>query len=111
MPHDRLKHLTDRCKAGLYKRNWSKYNPSLVKRIEVLLDTSFLKTWKEDLEKENEGKVGRPYEYPQGFLVLLSQDKIPVERTVQGTGGVRQESLETHRQIPPSKLCCHIPED
>ena len=56
-----------------YKRNWSKYNPSLVRRTEVLMDTSFLDRWKEDLERENEGKVGRPYEYPQEFFVFLSK--------------------------------------
>jgi len=42
------------------KRIWRKYNPSLVKRIDVLIDTSFLNTWKNDLERENEGKVGSP---------------------------------------------------
>jgi hypothetical protein len=55
------------------KRVWSKYNPSLVKRINVLLDTSFLESWKDDLEKENDGKVGHPYEYPQEFFVFLSR--------------------------------------
>ena len=39
----------------------------------MLMDTSFLDRWKEDLERENEGKVGRPYEYPQEFFVFLSK--------------------------------------
>ena len=51
---------------------WSKYNSSLVKRIDVLLDTSFLDSGKDDLGKENDGKVGQPYEYPQEFFVFLS---------------------------------------
>ncbi len=55
------------------KRVWKNYNPSLVKRIEVLMDTSFLNRWKENLERENEGKVGHPYEYPQEFFVFLSK--------------------------------------
>ena len=55
------------------KRVWSKYNPSLVKRIDVLLDTSFLSSWNDDLEKENDGKVGHPYEYPQEFFIFLSK--------------------------------------
>ena len=55
------------------KRVWKNYNPSLVKRIEVLMDTSFLDRWKENLERENEGKVGHPYEYPQEFFVFLSK--------------------------------------
>ena len=37
------------------------------------MDTSFLNRWKENLERENEGKVGHPYEYPQEFFVFLSK--------------------------------------
>ena len=39
----------------------------------MLLDTSFLHSWKEDVERENEGKVGHPFEYPQEFFVFLSK--------------------------------------
>ena len=53
------------------KRIWSRYNPSLVKRIDVLLDTSFLSSLNDDLGKENDWKVGHPYEYPQEFFVFL----------------------------------------
>jgi len=53
-----------------------KYNPSLVQRINVLVDTSFLNTWKNDLEGENEGKVGRPYEYPEEFFLFLSKIRL-----------------------------------
>jgi hypothetical protein len=42
------------------KRLWKKYNPSLVKRMDVLMDISFLNRWRGDLERENEGKVRRP---------------------------------------------------
>ena len=55
------------------KRVWSKYNPSLVNRIDVLLETSFLDSWNDDVERENDGKVGHPYEYPQEFFVFLSK--------------------------------------
>lgn len=55
------------------KRVWSKYNPSLVRRIDILLDTSFLDSWNDDVERENDGKVGHPYEYPQEFFVFLSK--------------------------------------
>ena len=55
------------------KRVWSKYNPSLVKRIDILIDTSFLDSWRDNLGKENWRKVGHPYEYPQEFFVFLSK--------------------------------------
>ena len=44
-----------------------------MKRIDVLLDTSFQESRKDDVEKENDGKVGHPYEYPQEFFVFLSK--------------------------------------
>ena len=37
------------------------------------MDTSFLDSWKDDLGKKNDGKVGRPYEYPKEFFVFLSK--------------------------------------
>jgi len=55
------------------KRIWRKYDPSLVERIDMLIDKSILNTWKNDLERENEGKVGRPYEYPEEFFLFLSK--------------------------------------
>ena len=58
---------------GKDKRVWKDYNPSLVKRIELLLDTYFHLSRKEGLEKENEGKLGRLYEYPQEFFVFQSK--------------------------------------
>ncbi len=56
-----------------YKRVWSKYNQSLVKRILILLDTSFPNKWEEELEIENNGKTERPYEYPMEFFIFLSK--------------------------------------
>ncbi|MEM0141628.1 MAG: transposase [Thermoplasmatales archaeon] len=55
------------------KRVWSKYNTSLVSRIDVLMDTSFLNSWNDDLKRENDRKVGHPYEYPQEFFIFLSK--------------------------------------
>ena len=55
------------------KRVWSRYNASLVRRIDVLLDTSFLSSWNDDVERENDGKLGHPHEYPQEFFVFLSK--------------------------------------
>jgi len=66
------KHLRD-CIERKDKMIWRKYNPSLVQRINVLMFTSFLNTWKNDLERENEGKVGRPYGYPEEFFLFLSK--------------------------------------
>jgi len=47
------------------------------------MDTSFLNTWGDDLERENEGKVGGPYEYPQEFFLFLSKIR-SLCNTIQG---------------------------
>ncbi len=75
------------------KRVWSKYNPSLVKRIDILLETSFLDSWKHDLDKENEGKVGQSIRISTGVHRLPTGGEGVVERSIQETGGIRQETL------------------
>ncbi|MEM3844623.1 MAG: transposase [Candidatus Parvarchaeota archaeon] len=37
------------------------------------MDTSFLNSWNDDLKRENDRKVGHPYEYPQEFFIFLSK--------------------------------------
>ncbi len=48
--------------------NWKKYNESLVKRGEVLLDFDVMDNWNSELEKMNQGKEGRKFVYLQIHL-------------------------------------------
>ena len=43
-------------KEGERKTVWPKYNESLVRRVEVLMDLSILDSWDGSLDRENEGK-------------------------------------------------------
>ena len=47
--------------------NWKKYNESLVKRGEVLLDFDVIDNWDSELEKMNQRKEGRKFVYPDSF--------------------------------------------
>jgi hypothetical protein len=47
--------------------NWKKYNESLVKRGEILLDFDVRDNWDYELEM-NQGKEGRKFVYPQIHL-------------------------------------------
>ncbi|KXB08526.1 hypothetical protein AKJ56_01050 [candidate division MSBL1 archaeon SCGC-AAA382N08] len=49
-------------------RDWKKYNEELVKRGEFYLSPDFLKNWDEELKGMNEGKVGRPYKFPESYV-------------------------------------------
>lgn len=53
------------------KRDWAKYNETLVKRGEMYLSLGFLESWVKDLDTMNKGKVGAPYEYPGPFMTFL----------------------------------------
>jgi len=49
-------------------RDWKKYNEELVKRGEFYLSPDFLENWDEELEEMNDGKVGRPYKFPESYV-------------------------------------------
>ena len=51
--------------------NWNKYNESLVKRGEVLLDFDVIDKWDTELEEMNNDKEGRKFVYPDSFIKLL----------------------------------------
>lgn len=53
------------------KRNCQEYNEALVKRGEIYLTLDFLKSWGQDLEELNPGKLGRKFAYPWSFIELL----------------------------------------
>jgi len=52
------------------KRNWKSYNEELVVRGEFLLPIDMFDNWYEELDKMNEGKKGRPYEFPESFIKI-----------------------------------------
>jgi len=51
-----------------HERGWHEYNEELVVRGKFYLDFDFVDNWKRDLERMNEGKVGRPFKFPDGFV-------------------------------------------
>ena len=53
------------------KRDWVKYNETLVKRGEMFLSLGFLESWAKNLEAMNAGKVGALYKYPDPFMTFL----------------------------------------
>ncbi len=43
----------------------------LIRRGEILLDMDFIDSWPVELARINEGKVGKPFVYPESFLEML----------------------------------------
>ena len=92
-----------------HKIVWSRYNSSMVKRIEVLLYTSFPDSREESLDTENRGKVGRPYEYPDEFFPFLSKMSVLWNVPFRMLEGIHKDALKDHRQIPSHELRGDIP--
>ena len=81
--------------------NWKKYNESLVKRGEVLLDFDIIDNWDSELEKMNQGKEGRKYVYPDSFIKLLGYVRVYFHLPYRQTEGVvREHSSNTLPSIP-----------
>ncbi|MDN7025355.1 IS5 family transposase [Methanoculleus sp. FWC-SCC1] len=53
-------------------RDWSIYNERLVRRGELYIALDFLNRWDDLLAEMNAGKCGRPYKYPEPFIVWMA---------------------------------------
>ncbi len=76
-----------RCKNYNCLIDWQVYNEGLVKRGEFLLDFDFLKDWKKDLGVLNRNKRGRPFKYPDCFILFFLRLKCAFKidyRTLEG---------------------------
>ena len=51
--------------------HWPSYNQSLVRRGEILFSYDFLDSWDSDLERMNKNKEGKPYLYPDSFILAI----------------------------------------
>ena len=81
--------------------NWSKYNESLVKRGEILLDFDVIDNWDNELEKMNKEKEGRKFVYPDSFIKLLAYMRIYFHLPYRQTEGVvREHASSTLPSIP-----------
>ena len=92
-------------------RNWKKYNESLVKRGEVLLDFDVIDNWHIELEKMNEGKKGRKFVYPDSFIKLLGYMRAYFHLPYRQTEGVvRAHAANTLPSSIPdySRICRRI---
>jgi IS5 family transposase len=90
--------------------NWNKYNESLVKRGEVLLDFDVIDNWPTELEKMNKGKEGRKFVYPDSFIKLLGYMRAYFHLPYRQTEGiVRAHAANTLPSIPDySRICRRI---
>jgi hypothetical protein len=90
--------------------HWKKYNESLVKRGEILLDFDVIDNWHVKLEKMNEGKKGRKFVYQDSFIKLLGYMRAYFHLPYRQTEGVvREHAANSLSAIPDySRICRRI---
>ncbi|MEM4126684.1 MAG: hypothetical protein QW508_03880 [Conexivisphaerales archaeon] len=72
--------------------SWHDYNEALVERGSMILDFSFLDSWKEELREMNgSNKVGRRFVYPDSYIEFLSYLKVGLD--IQDRTGDYQVAL------------------
>src|SRR6476659_10135255 len=69
---------------------WSVYNPSLVRRGEVLIGFDVIDNWDTELKEMNKDKVGEIFHYPDTFLLLLGYAKAYFLLPYRQTEGIAQ---------------------
>jgi hypothetical protein len=68
--------------------NWQKYNESLVRRGEIVLDFDVINNWHNELNGMNHGKEGAAYRYPDSFVQLLGYMRVYFHLPYRQTEGV-----------------------
>jgi hypothetical protein len=80
--------------------NWRRYNESLVRRGEVMMDFDVINGWKEELDNMNAGKEGALYMYPESFVQLLGYMRAYFHLPYRQTEGVVKSHVKSIPSIP-----------
>ena len=68
--------------------DWPSYNRSLVRRGEVLFSYDFLDTWGYELDRMNEGKKGKPFVFPNSFILVIGYIRYSFHLPYRQTEGI-----------------------
>jgi Transposase DDE domain len=82
--------------------DWSSYNRSLVRRGEILFSYDFLDTWGYELDRMNEGKKGKPFVFPNSFILVIGYIRHSFHLPYRQTEGVIKATGKRLPSKPPS---------
>lgn len=94
------------------KRNWKEYNNKLIKRGEFYINPRFLGTWLPEIKEMNQGKIGKPYLYPNSlieFLAILHTKSFDY-RALQGIVNALSCEFDNFPVITYSQVCRRVNE-
>jgi hypothetical protein len=70
------------------KIDWPSYNRALVKRGEILFSYDFLDTWDSELERMNRDKKGKPFKFPDSFILAVGYIRYSFQLPYRQTEGI-----------------------
>lgn len=82
--------------------DWPSYNRSLVRRGEILFSYDFLDTWDSELERMNNNKMGKPFLFPNSFILVIGYIRYFFHLPYRQTEGIIKATGKRLPEKPPS---------
>ena len=82
--------------------DWPSYNRSLVRRGEILFSYDFLDSWGSEIEKMNKNKKGKPFTFPNSFILVIGYIRYSFHLPYRQTEGVIKATGKRLPSNPPS---------
>ena len=85
--------------------NWPSYNRSLIRRGEILFSYDFLDIWDSELERKNKNKKGKPFTFPDSFILVIGYVRIYIFSSALSSN--RRLYHKSHWKEPSSSSICY----
>ncbi len=82
--------------------DWPSYNHSLVRRREILFSYDFLDTWDDELQRMNKNKMGKPFLFPDSFILAIGYIRYSFHLPYRQTEGIIKATGKNLPEKPPS---------
>lgn len=86
--------------------DWSSYNRSLVRRDGRSFFHDFLDTWDSELEKMNKNKNGKPFIFPDSFILVIGYIRTSFHLPYRQTEGIIKATVG--KRLPANPSYGHI---
>jgi hypothetical protein len=85
--------------------DWPSYNRSLVRRGEILFSYDVLDTWDYELQRMNKNKMGKPFIFPNSFILAIGYVRYSFHLPYRQTEGIIKA---TGKSLPSKPSYGHI---
>ncbi len=82
--------------------DWPSYNSSLVKRGEILFSYDFLDSWDSEIKRMNENKKGKPFTFPDSFILVIGYIRYSFHLPYRQTEGIIKATGKSLTANPPT---------